>query len=184
MENHDIDEIQSQLEGLSIQEKLNRLEEIKSEVDDELDELETFSNELDSLLSDLEDQIESDYKQEIIAALNETISSYPKGVFTIVSDTVLDIEGLRFYFRHPFWNNHQLEIGLNTRKSVVRVRDFREDFKKLLQEALPEAFYNNTDIIVPLSGEKGTCDVIKDMVESLVSLSPQFVELAKKYNYV
>ncbi len=183
MSTYDIEELKDELEGLSLQEKREHLESVQAEIDSEIEELETASSEVHSLLSDVEEEINIGYNKELQEALKEVVAVHD-GKYPILLNNTLDIEGLQFRFSHYCWDESKINIDIEGRKHIVRVRDFQLDFDALLKTILPEAYSSEKKFVIIMKEGDETSAVIKHVAEQLISVAPQIIELRKEYKFV
>ncbi len=181
MSTYDIDELKDELEGLSLQEKRERLESVQAEIDSEIEELETASSEVHSLLSDIEEEINIGYNKELQAALKEVVAAHD-GKYPILLNNTLDIEGLQFRFSHYCWDESKLNVDIEGRKHIIRVRDFQKDFDALLKTILTEAYSSEKKFVIILKEGDDISAVVKNVAEKLISVAPKIKEMAKEYN--
>ncbi len=183
MSTYDIDELKDELEGLSLQEKRERLEDVQAEISSEIEELEASLADVSTLLSDVEEEVNISYSKEIRMALAAAVS--PHGdKYPILLNNTLDIEGLQFRFSHYCWDEGELHVTIEGRKHIVRIRDFQKDFDALLKTILPEAYPSEKKFVIILKDGDNATDVVKHVVGQLVSVAPQYEKMAKEYRFV
>jgi len=136
---YNIDELKDELVGLSLQEKRERLEDIQAEIDSEIEELEAASSEVSSLLANVEEEVNSGYEKELLAALKEVAVAH-NALYPLLQDNTLDVEGLQFRFSHYCCDESKLNVDIEGRKHIIRARDFQKDFDALLKTILPNAY--------------------------------------------
>lgn len=181
---YDIEEIKSDLEELSLREKLEKLEEIQEEIQAEIDDLESSLSEVDDMISDINMQIDEGYSVEIDSALKSVASACQPSICSLLPDHTLDIEGLCCRFLHFSGNDNQLLITFNGRKPIIRVNDFCAEFKEIIKPLLPEAHLDNMEMTIMLTEETDAGMVIKDVAEKLISVAPAIAELAVRFKFV
>ncbi len=182
MSTYDIDELKDELEGLSLQEKRERLENIQSEISNEIENLESSLADVSTLLSEVEEEVNISYSKEIRTALAAAVS--PHGdKYSIILNNTLDIEGLQFRFSHYCWDEGKLHVTIEGRKHIVRVRDFQQSFDALLKQILPEACPSEKKFVMVIKDGDDVPSVVQHVVEQLISVAPQIQEMAKEYRF-
>lgn len=187
METYDIEEIKSNVEGMSLREKIEYLRDVQGDIMNEIEELESIESEVEELLSDAEEQISEKYDSEIGVALNDVIAAHPGEACTLIPNITLDIAGLRFCF--IFWSGEgvsQLSVGILGRKQIIRTGDFNAEFKDILKQILSDAKYNDMSFYLPLEieTESDAILLVKEVAEKLVSIAPKMAELAGRYRAI
>ncbi len=183
MAKFEIDELKDELEGLSLQEKRERLEDVQSEINSEIEELESNLADVSSLLSEVEEEVNISYNKEIRTAL-ETVVAAHDGKYPILLNNTLDVEGLRFRISRYCWDESRLHVDIDSRKHIVRIRDFQKDFDALLKTILPEAYPSEKKFVVILKDGDDVPSVVQHVGELLISVAPQIEEMAKEYHFV
>ena len=187
METYDIEEIKSNVEGMSLREKIEYLRDVQGDIMNEIEELESIESEVEELLSDAEEQISEKYDSEIGVALNDVIAAHPGEACTLIPNITLDIAGLRFCFMYwPGVGLNELSIGISGRKHIIRTGDFNAEFGDIVKQLFPEAKYGNMSFEFSWAAETDAVPVVlvKDIAEKLVSIAPKIAELAGKYGFV
>ncbi len=183
MSTYDIDELKDELEGLSLQEKRERLEDVQSEITSEMEALESSLADVSTLLSEVEEEVNISYNKEIRTALEAAVAPYG-GKYPLLFNNALDIDGLQFRFSHYCWDESKLHVNIEGRKHIVRVRDFQQNFDALLKQILPEAYPLEKNFIIVLKEGDEVPSVVKHVGEKLMSIAPQIQGLAKKYMFI
>lgn len=187
MKNYDIEEIKSTVEGMSLREKIEYLRDVQWDIMNEIEELESVEIEVEELLSDAETQVNEKYDSEIGVVLNDVKAAHPGDACTLITNTTLDIEGLRFCFMYwPGDGFNQLSIAISGRKHIIQTGDFNAEFGDIVKQLFPEAKYRNMSFEFNLATEADTVPVVlvKDIAEKLVSIAPKIADLAEKYRFV
>ena len=179
MEYEDISEIEEKLEGLSLKEKIDLLEEVKSEIENEIEELESFSSKVDDLLSEVKDQMDN----KLTTALSDAVGVYPEDVCQLVDKYTIDIEGLQLLF---FCDYGKLEICLNGRycNKAFSVANFSTDFQEMIKNDLPQVVVSEMKMIWQLAEDADVSAVIRRIVDVMVLHAEDIAKLVKKYNFV
>ena len=183
MENYDLEEIKSNVEGMSLREKIEYLRDIQEELIYEIDELETVEGEVKELLNDAEDQVGEKYDSEIGAALKEVLSAHPdKDCFYANVKNTLDIVGMLFCFIYLSEEGvNQLSIRISGLRPITRVVDFNAEFGDIVKQLFPEAKYRNMLFDFNLATEADLIPLVKEIAEKLLSINPKIEDLARKY---
>ena len=180
MENYDINELEAELEGLSLQEKRESLMTVQNDIESDIEELETAYNEVEEMLSDVEYRINESYKSEIADALKGISSD----VCTLLPDNTLDIEGLKFGFYRFCEDDYTLSISISGRKPIVNTGDFNAEFKTFLQPILPDAKCKDRQISIRIDDKTDVKALVKEIAEKLIAEAPKIAEMAGKYRFV
>ncbi len=183
MSTYDINELKDELVGLSLQEKRERLEDIQAEIDSEMEELEAASSEVSSLLADVEEEVNVGYDKELLAALKEVAVAH-NDQYPQLPNNTLDIEGLHFRFFRYCCEESKLNVDIEGRKHIVRVRDFQKDFDALLKTILPDAYPSEKKFVIILKDSEDISAVVKNVAEKLISVAPKIKEMAGEYKFV
>ena len=161
MEKYDFSEIESTLEGMSLHEKIEYLEEVQDDISTEIDNLESVRVAIGELLDDVVKQVCDNYRKEIFMVLNDIMAVYQGGICALLPDNTLDISGLLFRFYRYSEMDNQLFIDIQGKKA---------------------ASYNNLKITI--TNETDFPTLLKNAVEKLINNAPQFANLAVKYKAV
>ncbi len=183
MEKYEIDELKDELEGLSLQEKRERLEEIQSELISEIEELEAASAEVGNLLSDVQEEMNKKLEQEINTALENVVASH-EGKYPLLPNNTIDVEGLQFQFSHYRWDEGKLQVNVEGRKYIVQVRAFQQAFNTLLKTTLPNAHPSEKNFVMMQKEGDDLSAVVKHVAKQLISVAPEIKEIAKEYKFV
>lgn len=181
MEHYDIEEIKSNVEGMSLREKIEYLRDVQEELIYEIDELETVEGEVKELLNDAEDQVGEKYDSEIGAALKEVLSAHPDKDCSLYANT-LDFEGMLFCFIYLSEEGvNQLSIRISGLRPITRVVDFNAEFGDIVKQLFPEAKYRNMLFDFNLATEADLIPLVKEIAEKLLSINQKIEHLASKY---
>ncbi len=78
----------------------------------------------------------------------------------------------------------KLNVDIEGRKHIIRIRDFQQDFNALLKTILPDAYPSEKKFVVILKEGDDVPAVVQNVVELLISVAPQIEEMAKEYKFV
>ena len=182
MEKYDFSEIESTLEGMSLHEKIEYLEEVQDDISTEIDNLESVRVAIGELLDDVVKQVCDNYRKEIFMVLNDIMAVYQGGICALLPDNTLDISGLLFRFYRYSEMDNQLFIDIQGKKAVINTGDFNAELSTLIKHIFPAASYNNLKITI--TNETDFPTLLKNAVEKLINNAPQFANLAVKYKAV
>ncbi len=183
MSTYDFEEIKDELEGLSVEEKRERLEEMQAEFICEIEELESSLAATNRLLSEIEEEVNNGYNKELETALKEVCAAH-NDQYPLLPNNTLDVEGLQFRFSHYCWDESKLHVDIEGRKHIIRVRDFQKDFDALLKTILPEAYPSEKKFVIIMKESDDTSAVIKNVAEKLLSIASQIKDMAVEYKFV
>lgn len=186
MKTFNIEEIKSKMEGMSLQEKEEYLQEVYDDIKNEIEKLEEVESGVLELLGNVAMQIRKKYHTEIGAALNDVIVAHSDEDCTSTANT-LEIAGLRFCFLYwPGEGFNELSIGISGREPIIRTGDFNAEFGDIVKQLFPEAKYGNMSFEFSWAAETDAVPMVlvKDIAEKLLSIAPKIAEIAGKYRFV
>lgn len=181
---YDIEEIKSDIEGLSLQKQLEQLEEIQNEIQTEIDELESSWDEVDDLVCDIRTQIDENYNAEINSVLETIVSTYQPGTYSLLPYNTLDIEGLCCQFMRFSDNDEQLLVDFSGRKPIIRLNDFINAFTEIIKPLFPKYPIERLRLTFSLDDDTDVSQLVKEVAEKLISVAPSIAELAVQFRLV
>jgi len=173
METYDLNDIEAQLEGLSLQERMEHLEGIQEDIQSEIDDLEAVKGDVESLLCDIVTQINENYKNVIDSALNDVVSACRDGACSLLPDSTLDIAGLRCRFYRYSGSDDQLYVALSGKKPIVNEDDFNAQFSGIIQPLLSDVQYANMEMSVAIAADSDVPALVKRLADALISAAPK-----------